>query len=183
MRKPDNDFPNAPVTAAALCWAWMLAFGISICFAQPPRAGTLITDTTTGCRVWNPNPQPNETIRWEGACENGLAQGKGRLQWLHDGALYETDQGEWNAGRQFGHGTQQWPLGRYEGDIVDGEPNGRGALIMKSGRYDGEFRNGKPNGVGSVTNRYGVFFGTWKDGCFVGEKRKMGVGVSSSTCP
>jgi hypothetical protein len=183
MRTPDNDFLSTPGTAAALCCAWMLAFGVSTASAQPARTGTFSTDAATGCRAWNPNPQPNETIRWEGSCVNGLAQGKGKLQWLHNGALYETDEGEWTAGRQFGHGTQQWPLGRYDGDIVDGEPNGQGVLIMKNARYDGEFRNGKPNGIGTVTSSYGVFIGIWKDGCFVSEKRKMGVGVSSSACP
>jgi hypothetical protein len=183
MRTPDNGLLATAVTAAALCCACMLALGVSIAAAQPPQTGTFITDAATGCQVWNPNPQRNETVRWQGPCVNGLAQGKGRLQWLHNGMLYETDEGEWNAGRQSGHGTQQWPLGRYDGDIVDGEPSGEGTLVMKDSRYDGEFRNGKPDGVGTVTSRYGVFSGTWKDGCFVSEKRRMGVGVSSSACP
>jgi len=160
----------------------MLAFGAPIAFAQSTRNSAFIADAATGCRIWNPNPHPNETIRWSGACVNGLAQGKGRLQWLRGGAHYETDEGEWNAGRQFGHGTQQWPLGRYEGELVDSLPNGEGVLTMQNARYDGEFRDGKPNGVGTVTSQYGVFFGTWKDGCFVSDARKMGVGVSPSSC-
>jgi hypothetical protein len=32
----------------------------------PARAGDWSTDLGFGCRVWNPNPQPDETVRWAG---------------------------------------------------------------------------------------------------------------------
>jgi hypothetical protein len=44
--------------------------------ATPIRAGDWIADASAGCQVWNPHPQPNETIRWSGACPNGFAHGR-----------------------------------------------------------------------------------------------------------
>ena len=32
-----------------------------------------------GCYVWNPNPQPDETVTWTAACPEGFAQGTGTL--------------------------------------------------------------------------------------------------------
>ena len=161
--------------AAAL---WL---GLSAAVAQP-QAGAFVGDLQSRCKVWNPHPQPNETVNWSGSCVNGLAQGPGSLQWLHNGKPYEKDQGEWNEGRQSGRGTQDWGLGSYDGELVNGEPHGRGALTLQSSRYEGEFRDGKPNGTGAVTNLEGVFKGIWKNGCLVGDKRKIAFGVSSSTC-
>lgn len=44
-----------------------------------------ITDNKTGCKVWNSNPQPNESIEWSGECVDGLADGYGILQWKQNG--------------------------------------------------------------------------------------------------
>jgi hypothetical protein len=114
--------------------------------ARCAETGGWIFDTAAGCKVWNPHPQPNETIRWSGACANGMAQGRGAAQWFRGNLPFESDEGEWREGRQAGYGTQVWPTGRYDGELVDGEPNGRGTLIVQGLRYEGELRNGKPNG-------------------------------------
>lgn len=150
--------------------------------AQAMAAGDFVADAKTGCKVWNPHPQSNEAVNWSGACVNGLAQGPGVLQWLNNNKPYEKDQGEWNEGRQTGHGTQDWSSGRYEGELLNGEPHGRGVLTLQSARYQGEFRNGKPQGNGTVTNLEGVFKGRWNEGCLIGDKRKVTFGVPSSTC-
>jgi len=171
------------IIAAMFFCAWLLAFTGPKAYGQSTQRGAFIADETTGCRVWNPTPHEHETVRWSGQCVNGLAQGKGKLQWLRGGQPYEVDEGEWNAGRQFGYGSQQWPTGRYDGDLVDSEPNGKGALVLKDARYDGAFRNGKPNGAGVVASQYGVFSGTWKDGCYVSDQRKAGVNILSFACP
>ena len=44
--------------------------------------------------------------------------------------LIETDEGEWHDGRQIGKGVQNWPIGRYEGELADGLPNGKGVLTF-----------------------------------------------------
>lgn len=168
--------PCCILLASAL---WLIG---SNAHGQTSKSGALVSDATSGCKVWNPHPQPNETVAWTGACVDGLAHGPGSLQWLNNNKPYEKDQGEWNQGRQFGRGTQDWVSGRYEGELLNGEPHGRGVLTLQSARYEGEFRDGKPNGAGTVTNLEGLFKGVWKDGCLVGDKRKISFAVPSSTC-
>jgi hypothetical protein len=146
------------------------------------QAGDWIADAGVGCRVWNPHPQSNETIRWSGASANGLAQGRGAAQWFRDNLPFETDEGEWSAGRQVGYGTQVWPSGRYDGELADGEPHGRGVLIVPGVRYEGEFRNGKPDGTGTLTKGSETFRGAWTEGCFRDGARKVSLGVPLSTC-
>ena len=183
MRPRSSNIKGANIARmAARLSALVLAVGCSVAFAQSIPQGAFIADGNTGCKIWNPNPQSVETIVWSGSCVNGLAQGRGKLQWLQNGKIYETDEGQWNAGRQVGNGSQAWAMGRFEGEVVNSEPNGQGVLMLKTDRYDGAFRNGKPNGLGTLTSQHGVFKGTWKDGCLIGEKRKIAVGVPLSTC-
>jgi MORN repeat len=165
--------------AAAAGTALMLAAPLA---ARCAEAGAWILDTGAGCKVWNPHPQPNETIRWTGACPNGMAQGHGAAQWFRGNLPFETDEGEWREGRQSGFGTQVWPTGRYDGELVDGEPDGRGVLIVQGVRYEGELRGGKPNGFGTLTNAGGTFRGTWRDGCLQDQKQKAAFGVPPSAC-
>lgn len=160
-----------------LASAFRLSFSIACA-----HAGDFVADANNGCKVWNPHPQSNETVSWSGGCVDGLAQGPGTLQWLSNNKPHEKDKGEWNKGQQSGRGTQVWPSGRYDGDILNGEPQGQGAMTLLSAHYEGEFRGGKPNGTGAVTNLEGVFRGNWKDGCLVGDKRRIAFGVPSSTC-
>ena len=154
---------------------------VSAAYAQS-QAGDFVADANSGCKVWNPHPQSNETVNWSGSCVNGLAQGPGSLQWLNNNKPYEKDQGEWNEGRQSGRGSQDWSTGRYDGELVNGEPHGQGVLTLQSSRYEGEFRSGKPNGQGAATRLDGLFKGTWKDGCLDGDKRRIAFGVPSSSC-
>jgi len=160
-----------------------LAFGVAGSSAAPAQTGGWIADTSVGCQVWNPYPQPGETIRWSGACANGFAQGRGAAQWFRNNLPFEADEGEWRAGRQTGYGTQVWPSGRYDGELVDGEPHGRGVLILQGVRYEGEFRNSKPHGAGTLTRGSDMFRGTWTDGCFREGTRKASFGVPLSACP
>jgi MORN repeat len=156
-----------------------LLAGVAAALAQP---GGWIADAGAGCQVWNPHPQPNETLRWSGACPNGFAHGRGAAQWFKNNLPFETDEGEWRAGRQSGYGTQVWPSGRYDGELVDGEPHGRGVLIMQGARYEGEFRAGKPNGAGTLTRGSEIFRGAWTEGCFREGIRKASFGVPPSAC-
>jgi len=169
------------VAQALFTLAFILISAVAPAQSIPP--GHFVSDASTGCKIWNPHPQPNESVSWSGSCANGLAQGSGKLQWLLNNKAYETDEGQWNEGRQIGRGTQDWSSGRYDGEIMNGEPHGRGVLTLRTARYEGELRNGKPNGTGIVTNMSGVFKGTWKDGCLVGDKRKIAFGVPISICP
>ncbi len=150
--------------------------------AAAPRAyaGGWLADKS-GCRVWNPNPQLEESVGWSGSCANGRAEGQGIVRWLKNDLPIETDEGEWYDGRQAGKGTQTWPGGHYDGELADGEPNGHGVLTVQKLKYEGEFRNGKPNGPGTLTAGGETVHGIWKDGCLQGQ-RKASIGVPLSTC-
>jgi hypothetical protein len=147
----------------------------------PALAGAWVVDVKSGCQVWNPNPQLEETVAWSGSCVNGRAQGRGTAQWLKDGNPSESDEGEWRDGRQTGKGTQIWSSGRYDGELSDGEPSGHGILTLQKLRYEGDFRDGKPNGVGALTAGSETVRGTWKDGCLQGSRRAS-IGVPLSAC-
>jgi len=149
--------------------------------AAPAHAGAWVADGKSGCQVWNPNPQLEESVTWSGPCSNGRAEGRGVVQWSKGGAPLETDKGEWHDGRQVGKGTQSWSGGRYDGELANGEPNGHGILTLQKVRYEGDFHDGKPNGVGTLTAGSQSVHGTWKDGCLQGE-RKGSIGVPLSAC-
>ena len=147
----------------------------------PALAGDWIPDAKSGCRVWDPNPQLEESVTWSGSCANGRAEGRGTAQWSKNGAASETDEGEWRDGRQINKGKQTWSTGHYEGELADGEPNGHGVLTVQRLRYEGDFRNGRPNGPGTLTAGTETVRGTWKDGCLQGA-RKASIGVPLSAC-
>jgi len=157
----------------------------------PSYANTLqpgwVADTKTGCRVWDPHPEPNESVAWSGACESGYAQGKGVEQWysggkpgnrlegeFHDGMLSrgiviypngDRYDGDLNGGRS-GYGIYVSKKGsRYEGEWRDNKRNGRGVMTWPSGdRYEGYFRDGKRDGHGVFTWANGDSYdGEWRD--------------------
>jgi hypothetical protein len=153
----------------------------TVAAVSPAQAGDWIADVKTGCQVWNPNPQLEETAVWSGQCNNGRAEGAGNIRWIRNGVTVETDEGEWRDGRQTGRGTQLWGSGRYIGEIADGEPEGSGVLTLRDLRYEGEFQHGRPNGGGTLTAKGETVIGVWKDGCLQG-KRRAAVGIPLSAC-
>ncbi len=159
------------------------ASALLLCAPAVSHAGDWIAGAKYGCKVWNPQPSAGETVRWNGACKDGFADGKGVLEWLRGGNSYERDEGTWHGGRQTGEGTQSWPRGQYRGEFLESLPHGKGMLISGEARYDGAFMNGKPNGKGVLTNASGTFSGTWADGCFNDGKRRAALGVSVQSCP
>ena len=62
----------------------------AVSFQGEPRCTSQTEETSwwmelsnrTGCYVWNPNPQPGETVTWTGGCVEGVAQGTGTLRWV-----------------------------------------------------------------------------------------------------
>ena len=67
----------------------------------PGKPGWAV-DERSGCWLWNADPQPGETVTWSSGCgPDGLANGRGILEWRSDG---KTE--------------------RYEGDVTNGRRNG-----------------------------------------------------------
>src|SRR5580692_5367098 len=81
-----------------------------------------ITATNTPCKIWNPEPQPNESVTWSGGCKDGLADGKGILRWTENGKPDVEFDGEYENGKRNGPGVMITPDGHHiEGDWVDDE--------------------------------------------------------------
>lgn len=97
-----------------------LFFGLAVAPVAQAQAGkppSWITDSKTGCKIWNPSPEARETIRWSGGCEGGYAQGKGTLQFFENGKPGDRFEGEYQAGKRNGHGVVTMSNGtRIEGD-------------------------------------------------------------------
>lgn len=167
-----------------------------------------IADPKSGCRVWNLEPKPNQTISWSGQCPNTIAQGRGILQIYIDGKVDERYDADFRDGKPNGRGVYTRTNGkRYEGDFAEGYFNGQGTytfangdryqghfqnddfsghgvFIYKNGsRYEGEFRGDKPNGQGTYKLTDGrTYSGTWTNGCFRQGDRWATVMASAKDC-
>jgi len=99
----------------AILTAGLMLISVSA-FGQSVQPGW-IADARTGCKVWDANPQPDESISWSGACRNGLAQGRGVLQWFQSGKPAALARGRWRGGKMNGHGV----LTLTNGERFDGQ--------------------------------------------------------------
>lgn len=138
----------------------------STAVAQPK--GEWIADPRSGCKVWSPNPQSSESISWSGECRDGLATGRGVLQWLQAERPLSRTECEMTGGKITGRTVVHYSNGnRYEGEFRDNRYSGHGTVQYANGmRYDGEFRDGLPAGHGTFTGNGKTFAGNWTKGCF-----------------
>ena len=60
-----------------------------------------------GCYLWNPSPQDDETVTWNGECSDGLAQGLGRTTWYENHEFNQV----WESRRVEGK-ANGWAFGR-----------------------------------------------------------------------
>ncbi len=85
-----------------------------------PAAPDWITTTNQPCKVWNPEPQPNESVTWSGECKDGFASGRGTLSWTENGKPDVVYQGDYANGKRNGHGVMITPDGNHiEGEWVN----------------------------------------------------------------
>jgi hypothetical protein len=79
-----------------------------------------ITATNQPCKIWNPEPQPNESVTWSGECKDGYASGEGVLRWTIDGKPDVEFTGRYANGKRNGHGVIATPDGRrMEGEWLN----------------------------------------------------------------
>ena len=111
-----------------------------------------------GCYLWNPYPQDNETVGWNGECSDGFAQGNGRISWFQNGVLSQTEQTGLQDGHRNGpHVTRDADGTREaEGTYVSGQRQGTWVIFFPEGRDDNMVR-----AVGPYVNdeRHGTFTG------------------------
>ncbi len=146
------------------------------------------------CYVWNPNPQPNETVTWTGECSSGLTQGTGTLTWIVSDQKTEEGEGRLQDGKT--HGQWVWRNsdgstrerfyvdGEYvgptaeaeemEGRVVGGKPHGDWVYRLANGTlHKGPYVKGKRHGEWSIqlADDDGKLSGTVEEGPYVdGEK-------------
>ena len=115
--------------------------GDPVCGEQPRGAPCWMeVANRPGCYVWNPNPQPEETVTWTGECNGGVAEGSGSLTWTFGGTVQVATGGRLRAGRMDGTWTvtEQGPDGReprrFEATFADGAPAGQSAQAQEPQR-------------------------------------------------
>ena len=148
---------------ARLSIAALLLLVAAPSYAQLSTKANWIADPKTGCVVWDPNPQPNETVSWSGPCVDGKAQGKGVLQWYVNGKPDDRVEGEYRGGVKNGYIVLSWASG---------------------GSFRGTFVNGKAHGQGTKTDDKGAvtYSGTWTNGCFKQGDRESTMGATREEC-
>ena len=149
---------------------WLLLFSAWVTSSE---AGEWIHDHRNGCGVWNPAPQPGESIEWDGDCVAGRASGRGVIKWIISNAETERAEGHFVEGQLEGQGTWRWASGhRYEGNFSAGAFNGYGVFTWPNGaRYSGEFLDNEQHGAGKHKSPTGARY----DGPFrKGERHGVG---------
>jgi hypothetical protein len=107
---------------SVIATTWLFPFGAAAQTDNPAPPGW-ITATNQPCKIWNPEPQTNESVTWSGQCVDGLASGRGILRWTENGM----------------------PDIEFDGEYANGKRNGPGALITPDGqRTVGEWRDDQP---------------------------------------
>ncbi len=101
-------------------------WSIFLFFTLPAVAADWLDSTNAACKVWNTSPNSNVSVTWDGSCPDGIANGRGEIQWFENGNL----------------------IRRYNGNVKSGKYHGLGVLSFASGiRYEGTFREGSFHGV------------------------------------
>jgi len=127
------------------------------------NAQAWITDSKSGCHAWNQNPEPGETVAWDGACQNGFAQGHGRLSFYRNGNVGTTLEGEFHDGKLEGYGVVRSADGKvYMGNFLNGVPSGGGVFVTDDGITLG---------------------GDWVNGCARDDKHVAAIGTPITDCP
>ena len=125
-----------------------------LCSGQKGSGCWMEVTNHSGCYIWNPNPQPEETVTWSGGCVDGRVSGKGRATWRfrEDGRWKSS----WNEesyleGKPSGNGhvVHQNSAGHeFEGPQVNGKAHGHWVERYADGQvWEGPYVNGQSHGV------------------------------------
>lgn len=130
-----------------------LAFVMGMGVSHTALANNWTTTSNNDCKVYNDNPQPNETATWSGECKDGYVHGQGTLQWYKNGKPNESYVGSYSQGKRHGKGIYTWASGgKYDGEYKDGKMHGKGIYTWANGsKYDGEQKDNKRHGLGKLT--------------------------------
>jgi S1-C subfamily serine protease/antitoxin component YwqK of YwqJK toxin-antitoxin module len=131
-----------------------------------------VTVNTQGCKVLDPYFSEGVTMKWEGPCSNGKANGIGKLTKYKNGEYESTYEGEYKNGIREGKGKFSHISGSIlECKFKDGQAIGIGTYDLGDGNhYEGEIVNYRQHGLGTLKMANGSKF----DGFFVSDKMYTG---------
>lgn len=124
--------------------------------------------TSEGCESLDPYYSDGVTVKWEGACSNGKANGYGKLIKYKNGELESTYEGDYKSGIREGQGKFIHVDGTIsEGTFVNGQLMELGkATFSNNVKYIGNFVNYRCHGKGLMTWPNGLRF----EGFFVSDQ-------------
>jgi S1-C subfamily serine protease/antitoxin component YwqK of YwqJK toxin-antitoxin module len=125
-----------------------------------------------GCKLLDPYYSDGVTMKWEGSCVNGKADGFGKLTKYKNGEYESTFEGEFHNGIREGKGKFSHKDGTVrEGVFIAGQMTGKGTLTGENGgKYTGEFVNYRVHGYGTQEFANGAKF----EGFFVADRMYTG---------
>jgi hypothetical protein len=132
---------------------------------QTLSPGYVVVDGRADCKVFT-NFTKDKTIKWNGQCVNGFADGLGASEHFVLGKLILTADGNYSQGKML-LGTLIGTNGyKYVGEFKDVKFHGQGTMTAANGdKYVGEFKDSKFNGQGISTYANGdKYVGEFKDG-------------------
>jgi hypothetical protein len=162
----------------------LLALTSAAVQAAEPEVGWIAD--AKGCKIANPNPKPNETVKWSGGCKNGYAEGKGVLEYAVDGKPGARYEGQLKRGRFDGRGVLRTPDGAvYDGDWLDGAQEGYGEYTAPDKTtFKGGWTAGKPDGPGVLATPDGkVVKGIWANGNYLTPYPESQGGIAQPAVP
>jgi S1-C subfamily serine protease/antitoxin component YwqK of YwqJK toxin-antitoxin module len=149
-----------------------LLFNITLTtFAQTLRDEWVVCNNQ-GCKLLDPYYSEGVTMKWEGSCVNGKANGHGKLTKYKDGQYESTYEGEFNNGIREGKGKFSHISGTIlECNFKNGQAIGLGKYDLGEGNYyEGEIINYREHGNGKKTFANGSKF----EGFFVSDRMYTG---------
>ena len=138
----------------------IITFLLLLCITSTDFGQTLkdewVVCNNQGCKLLDPYYSEGVTLKWDGGCENGKANGIGTAIKYENSTLHSTYIGEYVMGARTGYGKFIRHLSNetWEGNFINGQLSGYGKFKNENGnRYEGNFINYMQHGKG--TKYYG----------------------------
>jgi S1-C subfamily serine protease/antitoxin component YwqK of YwqJK toxin-antitoxin module len=154
----------------------ILLFILLIVFTSTIYGQTLkdewVVCNNQGCKLLDPYYSDGVTMKWEGSCFNGKANGYGKLIKYKDGEYESTYEGEYKNGIREGKGKfQHVSKTILECDFINGQAIGFGTYDLDDGnKYIGQIVNYRQHGKGTFYKANGAKF----EGFFVSDRMYTG---------
>lgn len=111
-----------------------------------------VIENNQSCKVFDPYFSDGVTMKWEGYCIDGKANGFGKLTKFLHGEYESTYEGEYKNGVREGQGKITYSDGTIQtGKFLNGHMIGEGVMIYEDGsKYSGNFINYSQHGIGTL---------------------------------